>query len=100
MVKKLVPAASEQELIALCSGPFEDKAGPGRLLPGEIPGILYICTMCCPLSAVPSILMPLPSRNTSAGRPVVLDTALLPSSFLPAKETRVATEDVAHRLIR
>src|SRR5438876_10219025 len=34
--------------------------------------------------------MPLPSRNTSAGRPVVLDTALLPCSFLPpsAKETR------------
>src|SRR6266567_4587267 len=33
---------------------------------------------------------PLPSRNTSAGRPVVLDTALLPCSFLPppAKETR------------
>src|SRR5258706_3604063 len=34
--------------------------------------------------------MPLPSRSTSAGPPVVLDTALLPSSFLPpsAKETR------------
>src|SRR5437667_6161099 len=34
--------------------------------------------------------MPLPFRNTSAGRPVVLDTALLPCSFLPAsaKETR------------
>src|SRR5258706_2856609 len=34
--------------------------------------------------------MPLPSRNTSAGRPVFLDTALLPCSSLPpaAKETR------------
>src|SRR5258708_33380742 len=34
--------------------------------------------------------MPLPSRSTSAGRPVVLDTALLPCSFLPpsAQETR------------
>src|SRR5438046_10011763 len=27
--------------------------------------------------------MSLPSRNTSAGRPVVLDTALLPCSFSP-----------------
>ena len=43
-----------------------------------------------PSPAVPSTVMPLPSRNTSAGRPVVLDTALLPCSFLPpsAKETR------------
>ncbi len=34
--------------------------------------------------------MPLPSRSTLAGPPVVLDTALLPCSFLPpaAKETR------------
>ena len=34
--------------------------------------------------------MPLPSRSTSAGPPVVLDTALLPCSFFPpaAKETR------------
>ena len=30
--------------------------------------------------AVPSTLMPLPSRSTSAGLPVVLDTALLPCS--------------------
>src|SRR5258708_38415185 len=43
-----------------------------------------------PWPAVPSTFMPLPSRSTSAGRPVVLDTALLPCSFLPsaAKETR------------
>src|SRR6266404_2890878 len=34
--------------------------------------------------------MPLPSRSTSTGPPVVLDTALLPCSSLPpaAKETR------------
>src|SRR5213082_628716 len=34
--------------------------------------------------------MPLPSRNTSSGRLVVVDTALLACSFLPssAKETR------------
>ena len=31
-----------------CSAPFEDNAGPGGLLPGEIPGILNICHyMCC-----------------------------------------------------
>jgi len=39
---------------------------------------------------LPRDFMPLASRNTSAGRPVVLDTALLPRPFLPpsAKETR------------
>src|SRR5258706_3201638 len=42
-----------------------------------------------PPSSVPSTLMPLPSRSTSAGLPVVLDTALLPCSPLPPapKET-------------
>ena len=42
-----------------------------------------------PSSGVPSTLMPPPSRNTSAGRPVVPGTALLPVSFLPSpdKET-------------
>src|SRR5438876_3752704 len=84
------PPSRNSLLIAHCSAPFEDKAGPGGLLPGEIPGILNICDICAasPSSAVPST----PSRNTSAGRPVVLDTALLPlpCSFLPAsaKETR------------
>src|SRR6266705_734853 len=29
-----------------CSAPFEDKAGPGGLLPGEIAGILNICDIC------------------------------------------------------
>src|SRR2546429_5642744 len=55
LVKKLVPVAPEQELFAHCSAPFEDKAGPGGPLPGEIPGILNICDgyamdmryMCC-----------------------------------------------------
>jgi len=32
------------------------------------------------------LFMPLPSRNISAGRPVVLDTALLPLPFLPWSE--------------
>src|SRR6266480_2033682 len=43
-----------------------------------------------PPASVPSTLMPLPSRSTSAGLPVVLDTALLPCSPLPlaAKETK------------
>jgi hypothetical protein len=43
-----------------------------------------------PSAAVPSTFMPLPFRNTLAGRPVVLDTALLPASVLPlsAEETR------------
>ena len=42
-----------------------------------------------PSPAVPSTFMPLPSRNTSAGRPVVPGIALLPLSFLlsSAKET-------------
>src|SRR6266705_4415607 len=73
----------------------EDKAGPEGLLSGEIPGILIyaiICDICAasPSLAVPSTFMLLPSRSTSAGPPVVLDTALLPCSFLPPtpKETR------------
>src|SRR5882762_9168477 len=43
-----------------------------------------------PPPAVPSTLMPLPSCSTSAGLPVVLDTALLPCSplLLAAKETK------------
>ena len=51
-----------------CSAPFEDKAGPGGLLPGEIPGILNICDICdirdigaaSPSSAVPSTLCRFP----------------------------------------
>src|SRR5215469_8088193 len=41
------------------------------------------------VSSVSSTFMPLPSRNTSAGRPVVPGIALLPLSFLlsSAKET-------------
>src|SRR6266550_2858883 len=42
-----------------------------------------------PSPAVPSALMPLPCRSTSAGLPAVLDTAQLPCSPLPpAKETK------------
>src|SRR5215467_10889347 len=57
---------------------------------GRFPASLIYVLIVSPSPAVPSTFMPLPSRNTSAGRPVVLDTALLPGSFLPpsAKETR------------
>ena len=72
------------------SAPVDDRSGAGGLLPGEIPRILNICTHCEPIARCPIAFMPLASRNTSAGRPVVLGTALLPSSSLsPAvKETR------------
>jgi hypothetical protein len=65
LVKKLVPVAPEQELIAHCSAPFEDTAGPGGLLPGEIPGILNICAICAASlsSAVPPTFMALPSNQ-------------------------------------
>jgi len=55
-------------------------------LPGEIPGILDISTLVSPSPAVLPTFMPLPSRNISAGRPVVPGTALLPLSFLPRDE--------------
>ena len=57
---------------------------------GRLPASLIYVLVVSPWPAVPSTFMPLPFRNTSAGRPVVLDTALLPCSFLPpsAKETR------------
>jgi len=75
-----------------CSANIDDKSGPGGLLLEEIPGILTVIyvPIVSPPPAVPSILMPLPSRSTSAGLPVVLDTALLPCSLLPlgAKETK------------
>src|SRR5215472_9287064 len=57
---------------------------------GRFPASLICVLIVSPSPAVPPTFMPLPSRNTSAGRPVVVDTALLPGSFLPpsAKETR------------
>src|SRR6266403_5872364 len=57
---------------------------------GRFPASLIYVLIVSPWPAVPSTFMPLPSRSTSAGPPVVLDTALLPCSFLPpaAKETR------------
>src|SRR5258707_15744583 len=56
----------------------------------RFPVSLIYVLIVSPWPAVPSTFMPLPSRSTSAGPPVVLDTALLPCSFLPpaAKETR------------
>ena len=47
--------------------------------------IIYVLIVS-PSPAVPSTFMPLPSRNISAGRPVVPGTALLPLSFLPSSE--------------
>src|SRR5258708_9458744 len=56
---------------------------------GRFPLSLIYVLVVSPSPAVPSTFMPLPSRSTSAGRPVVLDTALLPCSLPPAaKETR------------
>ena len=62
----------------------------GGFCQGRFPVSLLYVLIVSPSSAVPSTLMPLPSRNTSAGRPVVPGTALLPLSFLPSsgKETR------------
>jgi hypothetical protein len=39
-----------------------------------------------PSPAFPATFMPLPSRNSSAGRPVVPGSALLALSFLPSSE--------------
>src|SRR5215469_9772585 len=49
-----------------------------------------MCSLLAHRPLSPSTFMPLPSRNTSECRPFVLDTVLLPCSFLPpsAKETR------------
>jgi hypothetical protein len=55
----------------------------------RFPASLIYMLIVSPSRAVESTLMPLPSRSTSAGFPVVLDIALLPGSPLPpaAKET-------------
>src|SRR6266550_5669651 len=55
----------------------------------RFPASLIYVLIVSPPPSVPSTLMPLPSRSTSAGLPVVLDIALLPCSPLPlaAKET-------------
>src|SRR5215472_4852020 len=59
---------------------------------GRFPASLIYVLIVSPspaVSSVSSTFMPLPSRNTSAGRPVVPGIALLPLSFLlsSAKET-------------
>src|SRR6516225_4895107 len=46
----------------------------------------YMCSLWAHRLLSRRRFMPLPPRNTSAGRPVVLDTALLPLSFLPSSE--------------
>src|SRR5712664_2379545 len=57
---------------------------------GRFPASLIYVLIVSPWPAVPSTFMPLPSRSTSAGPLVFLDTALLLCSSLPpaAKETR------------
>ena len=45
---------------------------------GKFPSSLIYVLIVEPVGCVPSTFMPLPSRSTSAGPPVVLDTALLP----------------------
>src|SRR5215471_21500788 len=79
---------SEQQLIA--QHPSMINQAWEVFCQGRFPASLIYVLIVSPSPAVPSTFMPLPSRNTSAGRPVVLDTALLPCSFLPppAKETR------------
>src|SRR6516164_9263535 len=51
-----------------------------------------IVLIVSPSPAVPQTFMPLPSRNTSAGRPVVLDTALLPCPFSPPSEKETISD--------
>src|SRR5258708_3401854 len=78
----------EQELIAHCTLMINQTREV--FCQGRFPLSLIYVLIVSPWPAVPSTFMPLPSGGTSAGRPVVLDTALLPCSFLPpaAKETR------------
>src|SRR5258708_39392811 len=88
MAKKLVLAAPAPKLIALLTLMINQvrEVSCQRRFPVSLIYVLIVS----PWSGVPSTFMPLPSRSTSAGPPVVLDTALLPSSSLPpaAKETR------------
>ena len=61
----------------------DDKPCLGGPLPGGFPASLLYVLIVSPARVVPSTFMPLPSRNTSAGPPVVLDTALLPVPSCP-----------------
>jgi hypothetical protein len=69
------------------SAPVDDRSGGGGRRDAPHP---YYMRSFEPIARCPIDFMPLASGNTSAGRPVVLDTALLPRPFLPpsAKETR------------
>jgi hypothetical protein len=73
-----------------CSAHIDDRSGPAALCQWRFPASLIYALIVSPPKAVPSTLMPLPSRSTSADLPVVLDTVLLPCSPLPlaAKETK------------
>ena len=75
---------SEQQLIAQLP-PMINQAWE-VFCQGRFPASLIYVLIVSPSPAVPPTFMPLPSRNTSAGRPVVPDTALLPGPFLPPTE--------------
>src|SRR5882762_8739323 len=78
----------EPELIALRT--LMINRARQRFCQGRFPASLIYVLVVSPSPAVPSTFIPLPFRSTSAGPPVVLDTALLPCSSLSsaAKETR------------
>jgi len=56
------------------------------LCQGRFPAFLIYVLIVSPSPLSRRLFMPLPSRNISAGRPVVPGTALLPLSFLPWSE--------------
>src|SRR6516164_455378 len=58
----------------------------------RFPASLIYALIVSPSPAVPSTFMPLPSRNTSAGRPVVPGTALLPRLLQRQKAQRHVSE--------
>jgi hypothetical protein len=85
MVKKLVPVSALSNN-SLRQRPSMINEAREVLCQGRFPASLIDVLIVSPSPAVPSTFRPLPSRNTSAGRPVVPGTALLPLSFLPWSE--------------
>ena len=73
--------AERHEIVA--PDPTWSKNSGGLLPGGQTPCILNISAVCDPMTRRPCNPMLPPSRSTSAGHPVALDTALLPLSCLP-----------------
>ena len=91
MVKKTRPGqCPEQQLIA--QRPSMINEAREVLCQRRFSASLIYVLIVSPSPAVPPTLMPLPSRNTSAGRPVVPGTALLPGSFLPSSEKETISD--------